>query len=49
MSEAFEVFNGRLQAKGLRTGRCFKLGDVIKIKIIGADLSKRQIEMDLAD
>jgi ribonuclease R len=49
MSEAFEVFNGRLQAKGLRTGRSFKLGDVIKIKIIGADLSKRQIEMDLAD
>lgn len=48
MPESFEVFNGRLQAKGLRTGKIFKLGDVIKIKILGADLGKRQIEMDLA-
>ncbi len=49
MPEAFEVFNGKLQVKGKRTGKIYKLGDVIKIRIIGADLTKRQIEMDLAE
>lgn len=48
MPEAFEVFNGRLQAKGVRTGKTFKLGDVVKIKILGVDMAKRQIDMNLA-
>lgn len=49
MSEAFEVFNGRLQAKGLRTGKIYKIGEKIQIKIIGADLGKKQIEMELIE
>lgn len=49
MSEAFEVFNGRLQAKGLRSGKSYKIGEKIQIKIIGADLGKRQIEMELVE
>jgi ribonuclease R len=49
MSEAFEIFNGRLQAKGVKTGKTYKLGDVIKIKVTSVDMTKRQIEMDLAE
>jgi ribonuclease R len=49
MSEAFEIFNGRLQAKGVRSGKIYKLGDPIKIKVLAVDMNKRQIEMDLAE
>lgn len=49
MSEAFEVFNGRLQARGKRTGLTYKLGDTITIKVTNVDMTKRQIEMDLID
>ncbi len=49
MSEAFEIFNGRLQAKGVRSGKIYKLGDPIRIKVLAVDMNKRQIEMDLAE
>lgn len=47
MPEFFDLTNGRLLAKGRRTGKTFKLGDTVKIRITGADLTKRQIEMML--
>ena len=49
MPEAFEIFNGRLQAKGTRSGKIYKLGDSIKIKVLAVDMNKRQIDMDLAE
>jgi ribonuclease R len=48
MSEGFELTNGRLIAKGRRTGKIFKLGDTVKIRVISVDMAKRQIEMELA-
>ena len=49
MMETFEVESSRLRAKGLRTGKIYKMGDSVKVKILNADLEKKQIEMGLAD
>ncbi len=48
MNEPFEVEPGRLRAKSLHTGRIIKMGDVVEVKIVDADLARRQIEMVLA-
>lgn len=45
--ESFSVEEGRLRAKGNRTGRVLKMGDLVKVKILGANLAKRQIDMEL--
>jgi ribonuclease R len=47
MMESFEVESNRLRARGTRTGKVLKMGDAIQVKIISADLEKRQIEMIL--
>jgi ribonuclease R len=47
MLESFEVESNRLRARGTRTGKILKMGDAVKVKIISADLEKRQIEMTL--
>ena len=45
MSESFDVAEGRLQAVGKRTAQVLKMGDLIRVKILDADLEKRRIEM----
>ena len=47
LNEPFEVEDGRLKAKGMRTGRMLKMGDTVKVRILDTNLSKRQIEMEL--
>jgi ribonuclease R len=49
MFESFEVESNRLRARGTRTGKVLKMGDAVSVKIISADLEKRQIEMVLVD
>jgi len=49
MREAFEIGEGRLRAKGTRTGRVLKMGDTIQVKIMDTNLAKRQIEMILVE
>lgn len=49
MRESFEVESSRLRAKGVRSGKIYKMGDSVKVKILNADLEKKQIEMGLAD
>ncbi len=49
MDEPFEVEPGRLRAKGTRTGRLIKMGDVLRVKVVDADPARRQIEMVLAE
>lgn len=46
LGDAYDVAESRLQAVGKRSKRTFKMGDHIRVKIIGTDLSRRQIEMD---
>jgi ribonuclease R len=45
IGEAFEVESSRLRARGVRSGKVFHIGDHIRVRIIGADLEKRQIDM----
>ena len=49
MAESFEVESSRLRAKGLRSGKVYKMGDPVRVRILNADLEKKQIEMGLAD
>lgn len=46
LSESFEVESSRLRAKGLRSGKMYKMGDSVKVRILKADLDKKQIEME---
>ena len=45
--EVFEIADDRLKAIGQRSGRVLKMGDLVKVKILDTDLSKRQIDMAL--
>jgi ribonuclease R len=49
MNEAYEVAESRLRARGLRSGRAIKMGDVVKVRVTGTNLAKRQIEMELIE
>ncbi len=45
MDEGFDVAPGRLRVKGLKTGKEYKMGDPILVKIVRADLASRQVDM----
>jgi ribonuclease R len=47
--ESFKLADSRLVAVGNQSGRQIKMGDTVQVKILDADLSKRQIEMLLVD
>ena len=47
LDESFTVAEGRLKATGNRSGKVYKMGDTVKVVITGADLQKRQIDMQL--
>lgn len=49
MPEPFDIDESRLRARGLRTKRVIKMGDLVRVLITGADISRRQIEMELVD
>ena len=46
MSESFEVESSRLRAKGTRTGKIYKMGDSVRVRILKADMEKKQIEIE---
>ena len=45
MNEPYEIGDGRLRIKGMRTGRVLSMGDEVQVKIVSTDLSKRQISL----
>ncbi|MFK8104168.1 MAG: ribonuclease R [Saprospiraceae bacterium] len=49
MDESFNIEEGRLRMKGNATGKVYKMGDSVTVRILSADLSKRQIEMALSE
>ncbi len=49
LDDEFELINGRLKARGKYSGLLLKMGDQVNVKIIGADLAKRRIEMALIE
>lgn len=48
ISEAVELAGGRLSAKGLRTGTTWRMGSKVRVKIVGTNLERRQIDMALS-
>jgi ribonuclease R len=49
LDEPFDVGEGRLRAKGMRSGRVIKMGDPVKVRIVETNLQRRQIEMELVN
>lgn len=48
LGEQFVVERGRMQARGRQTGRKFKMGDTVEVLVVSTDLSKKQVEFQLA-
>ncbi len=46
-SDYFEHMASKYQIKGQRTGKVYRLGDELKIKLVRADLEERQIDYEL--
>lgn len=46
LDEPMEVADSRLRIKGAYSGKEYKMGQEVKVRIVRADLAKRQIEMD---
>jgi ribonuclease R len=47
--EPFEVEPSRLRARGLRTGKVLKMGQMVKVEIVDADMETRKIDMRLLE
>ncbi len=48
MGESYVVSESRLKAFGTRTGKVLRMGDIVRVKVIDADIEKRQIEFEWA-
>ena len=49
MNEPFDIADDRLSAKSLRSNKVLKMGDTIRVKILSADLVRKQIEMEIVE
>ena len=49
MGEAYEVAESRLVATGLRSRRVIRMGDKVKVVVLDTDISRRQINLELAE
>lgn len=49
LNEPFEVPEGRLSAIGLRSGMRIRMGDLVRVRIVAANLERRQIDMRLVE
>ncbi len=47
MGEPFRTLNSKLRVKGAYSGRQLKTGDVVRVRVIRTDLSRRVIDMEL--
>lgn len=49
LSERYVIQEGRMTAKSVLSDDVIKIGDIVEILIVGADLNKKQIEMELVE
>ena len=49
LADAYTLEEGNLQARGRRTKHLLRMGDRVQVRVTGADLQKRQIEMELIE
>lgn len=47
LDEPYDIDAGRLKAVGRQSGDIIRMGQAVRVQIIGTDLSRREIEMDL--
>lgn len=47
LDDAYQIDEGRLKVTGLRTKKVYKMGDIVTVRIISTNISKRQIEMEI--
>ncbi|MEM1328701.1 MAG: ribonuclease R [Bacteroidota bacterium] len=47
--ESFEMNRSGLSVRGKRTGMIYRMGDRVKVCVVGVDLRKRRIEMELVE
>lgn len=47
--DQYVVAEGKLRAKGRRSGRELKMGDKIRVKVIAVELGRRQIDLELEE
>ncbi|MCB9082464.1 MAG: ribonuclease R [Lewinellaceae bacterium] len=45
MDEPFDVDSSRLRVKGVYSGKVYRIGDPIKVRVVDTNLQRRQIEM----
>lgn len=48
IGEPFNIINNKLRIKGTRSGKEYKAGDPIRVRVIQTDLRRRTIDMELA-
>ncbi len=49
LADTYTLQEGNLQAQGRRSKNILRMGDRVQVKVTGADLQKRQIEMELVE
>lgn len=49
LDEPFDVDGSRLKMRGMHSGTEYKMGDVVKVRIVATDLRMRRIEMGLEE
>ncbi len=49
MGEPFRTLNSKLRVKGAYSGRQFKTGDVVRVRVVRTDMSRRVIDMELVE
>ena len=49
LNESFSLSEGKLQATSRRSGRVYKMGDTVRVRILSADLDRKQINLELVE
>ena len=49
MSENFSIASHGFKAMGIKSGHVYSFGDPVTVRILGADLERREIDMEVVD
>ena len=49
LGESFSIADHGFKAMGIHTGKVYKFGDQVKVRIMDADLEKREIDMEIVE
>lgn len=46
MDDHYEIMSGRLRIQGRKSGKVYKMGDPVKVRVVRTDLARRQIDLE---